>query len=111
MEENMDSKIAGKWKVESGQFKGLTYDFRDDGTFEMEMKIYGVRGSGKYSTNSEVTPHEIDIYFSEHTSGAAGIGVYKGIWQREGDKFKMKVGTANGERRRDPSELITYVKA
>ncbi len=106
----MNSEIVGKWKVATGQYKGLTYNFRADGTFEMEMSIYGVRGSGKYSINPNSNPKEIDINFFEHTSGAAGIGIYKGIWELDENNFKMKVGTANGERWTDPGEYILYTK-
>ncbi len=106
----MHSEIVGKWKVDDGQFKGLTYDFRADGIFEMEMNIYGVKGSGTYTVNEDTNPKEIDINFKEHTSGAAGIGVYKGIWEREGNNFKMKVGIAYGERWTDPADYIHYKK-
>lgn len=106
----MASDIVGKWKVDSGQFMGLTYDFKENGDFQMEMSMYGVKGSGNYTTNDSKSPNEIDINFTEHTSGAAGIGVYKGIWERDGKVLKMKVGTANGDRWTDPTAYITYIK-
>jgi hypothetical protein len=60
--------------------------------------------------NASKNPCEIDIEFKEHTSGAAGIGLYKGIWEIEGNFLKMKVGTANGDRWTDPSAYIKYLK-
>lgn len=106
----MSSSIMGKWKVEAGQFAGLTYTFKSDGTFEMDMSIYGVKGCGTYKTYENLNPREIDINFTEHTSGLPGLGLYKGIFEFENDKLKMKFGTANGERWTDTSAYINYVK-
>ncbi len=104
------SHIIGKWKVNSGQFMGLTYEFNSDDSFIMEMSMYGVKGSGNYSINNNADPKEIVIDFTEHTSGAAGIGIYKGIYDLENNVLRMKVGTANGERWLDETGYICYSK-
>ena len=104
------SIIVGKWKVDSGQFMGLTYEFRSDGVFVMEMSMYGVKGSGTFTVNDSTNPKEIDVKFTEHTSGSAGMGVYKGIYEVSNNLLKMKVGTANGERWKDPAAFVTYSK-
>jgi len=106
----MLSSITGKWKVETGQFSGLTYNFKSNGTFEMDMSVYGVKGSGTYKTYETSNPKEIDINFVEHTSGLPGLGLYKGIFEFDNDTLKMKFGTANGERWIDTSAYINYIK-
>ncbi len=107
---NMAPVIAGKWKVSTGQFMGLVYEFRADGSFRMEMGMYGVNGSGTYTINDKTFPKKIDIQFTEHTSGAAGIGIYKGIWDLKDEQLLMKVGTANGKRWTDTSAYVTYTR-
>ncbi|MFW5740942.1 MAG: DUF5640 domain-containing protein [Myxococcota bacterium] len=98
------ANLAGTWKVQAGPFAGLVYDFRPDGTFEMEMAAHGVHARGTYT----IDDGNIDIHFVENSAGEAGIGVCKGICELSDSDLNMKVGPVNGPRWTDASAYVSY---
>ncbi len=105
-----EQRLVGRWRVEQGLFAGLEYDFREDGSFVMEMSEFRVHGAGRYHVRADGPPFEIDIHFVKH-SAPEGLGVVRGIFDVQDDLLKMKVGSLSDERWMDPGAFITYARA
>lgn len=103
-------ELVGRWKVDEGTFRGLEYDFRDDGSFEMKMAEFEVRAAGRYRVRADGRPYEIDIHFVQHSS-PEGLGIVRGIFDVEGDRLRMKVGGVQSERWMDPNAYVVYSRA
>ncbi|MGC4119104.1 MAG: hypothetical protein QM765_31970 [Myxococcales bacterium] len=102
--------LVGRWRVEDGTFRGLEYEFRGDGSFEMSMDEFDVRAAGRYRIRAEGQPFEIDIHFVQHSS-PEGLGIVRGIFELQGDKLRMKVGGVQSERWMDPGQFVVYARA
>lgn len=102
--------LVGRWRVEDGTFRGLEYEFRTDGSFEMTMTEFQVRGAGRYRVRAEDQPFEIDIHFVQHSS-PDGLGIVRGIFEVREDKLRMKVGGLASERWMDPGQFLVYARA
>jgi hypothetical protein len=102
--------LVGRWRVEDGTFRGLEYEFRDDGSFEMRMAEFAVRAAGRYRVRAEYQPFEIDIHFVQHSS-PEGLGIVRGIFEVQGDRLRMKVGGLHSERWMDPKQYVVYERA
>jgi len=102
--------LVGRWRVLDGTFRGLEYEFRDDGSFEMKMAGVEVEAAGRYRVRAEEQPYEIDIHFVRHSS-PEGLGLVRGIFEVEGDRLRMKVGGVHSERWMDPNAYVIYARA
>jgi uncharacterized protein (TIGR03067 family) len=102
-------ELVGRWRVVEGHFQGLEYDFRDDGSFEMEMAQFDVRAAGRYRVRAEAQPFEIDIHFVQHSS-PDGLGIVRGIFELRDDQLRMKVSGPESERWMDPNAFVVYAR-
>ena len=102
--------LVGRWRVEDGTFRGLEYEFRNDGSFEMKMSEFDVRAAGRYRVRAEGQPFEIDIHFVQHSS-PEGLGIVRGIFEVKDGQLRMKVGGLQSERWMDPGQFVVYARA
>lgn len=106
----IDSSIVNVWECRYGVLKGLMYAFNADGTFERVFTpIDGVM-KGTYSIDDSVTPHLIDLNVIEHHAGEANLGIWKGIFEVEGNLLKIRYNPVNKPRWEDTSEYYYRYK-
>ena len=100
------SELIGKWAQVGGQpYKGLWFEFREDGTFEAQYEPMGIVSSGTYETDGD----QITMQQTSHTLGM--VGEFKGLFASENDKLRMALASGpGGERPNDLSDARIYEK-
>jgi hypothetical protein len=79
------SEIVGKWVMQEGMFKGLFFEFKEDGTYYSELpRLVKIRASGTYTVSEG---KYIDTNQDQHTMNL--IGQFAGRYAIEGDILKM----------------------
>lgn len=97
--------IIGKWQQPDDQaYAGLTFTFKEDGTFESEYSAMGITSSGTYTILDDI----IFIDQSQHNLGL--VGKFEGRFQVEGDTLKMSFGNPGESAPADVSNARIYIK-
>lgn len=99
------SEIVGKWVMQEGQFKGLWFEFKEDGTYVSELpRLIKIKASGTYTTSDGGL---IDTDQTKHTMNL--IGKFAGRYEIEGDSMKLIFAPVpGGPRPEDLSKASTY---
>jgi len=97
--------LLGKWKQPEGQaYAGLTFDFKEDGTFVSEYPDMGVTSSGTYRVEGDL------IYLDQdkHTFGL--LGKFAGRFEVNGETLRMGFGNPGESAPEDVSQGRLYHK-
>lgn len=91
------TEIVGKWVLQDGMFKGLWFEFEEDGTYLSELAgPVRITASGTYTTAEDGL---IDTNQTQHTMNM--IGQYAGIYSIEGDTMRLIFAAVPGGPRPD----------
>ena len=86
------SDLVGKWVMQKGMFKGLWFEFNEDGTYYSELpRLAKIKASGTYSLSEGGL---IDTDQTKHTMNL--IGQYAGRYEIEDDMLKLIFGPVPG---------------
>jgi hypothetical protein len=99
------SEIVGKWVMQEGMFKGLFFEFKEDGTYYSELpRLVKIKASGTYSITEGGL---IDTNQTQHTMNL--IGQFTGRYSIEGDILKLIFAPVpGGPRPEDLSKASAY---
>jgi len=99
------SDIIGKWVMQEGVFKGLFFEFKEDGTYYSELpRLVKIKASGTYSITEGGL---IDTNQTQHTMNL--IGQFAGRYSIEGDILKLIFAPVpGGSRPEDLSKGSAY---
>jgi hypothetical protein len=101
------SDIVGKWVMQEGQFKGLWFEFKDDGTYYSELpRLIKIKAGGTYTVSEDGL---IDTNQTEHSMNL--VGQFAGRYEIDGDSMKLIFAPVpGGPRPEDLSKASTYVR-
>ena len=99
------SEIIGKWVMQEGQFKGLWFEFKEDGSYVSELpRLIKIKASGTYTVSDGGL---IDTDQTKHTMNL--VGKFAGRYEIEGDNMKLIFAPVpGGPRPEDLSKASTY---
>jgi hypothetical protein len=99
------SDIVGKWVMQEGQFKGLWFEFKEDGTYLSELpRLIKIKASGTYTVSEGGL---IDTNQTKHTMNL--VGQFAGRYEIEGDTMKLIFAPVpGGPRPEDLSSASSY---
>jgi hypothetical protein len=84
-QEKSMSVIVGKWVMKEGMFKGLWFEFKEDGTYYSELPhLVKIKASGTYTLEEGGV---IDAKQTQHTMNL--IGQFAGRYAVECDTLKL----------------------
>lgn len=97
--------LVGKWQQPEGQaYAGLTFAFKEDGTFESEYAAMGITSSGTYILKE-------DLIFMDQDKHSLGMtGKFEGRYAIEGDTLKMVFGNPGEPAPEDLNKARLYLK-
>lgn len=97
--------LLGKWKQPEGQaYSGLTFNFKDDGTFESEYPDMGITSSGTYHVEGDLIYMDQD----KHTFGL--LGKFTGRFEVSGETLRLGFGNPGDPAPADVSQARLYHK-
>lgn len=100
------NEILGKWaQIEGQPYPGLSFTFKEDGTYDSAYEPMGITSSGTY----EIEGNLIDMNQTEHTFGL--LGGFVGCFAIEGKQLKLNlVAEGMHERPTDLNGAVIYEK-
>ena len=98
-------EIVGKWVLQEGTYKGLWFEFKEDGTYSSELpRLAKIKASGTYTVSEGGL---IDTDQTQHTMNL--IGQFAGRYAIEGDTLKLIFAPVpGGPRPEDLSKASAY---
>jgi hypothetical protein len=98
--------IIGKWaQIEGQPYPGLSFTFKEDGSYESEYEPMGITSSGTYSVDGDL----IDMKQTQHPFGL--LGPFVGRFAIEGNQLKLNlVAEGTHTRPADLNGAVIYEK-
>jgi len=98
--------IVGKWAQIAGQpYPGLSFTFKEDGTYQSEYEPMGITSSGTYKVEED----QIDMDQTQHPFGL--LGKFVGRFAIEGNLLKLNlVAEGTHSRPTDLNGAVIYEK-